>query len=394
MAHIGTILVAAGSSTRVGGGVPKQFVMLGLTPMFIRAIDSVLGVSEEIVVVVPPEHTETALTHISRAGYPGEARFDGKRIVVVPGGDRRQDSVRRGLAELSSEIDLVLVHDAARPFASEELVGRVVAATQETGAAVPVIQIPDTLKVVMDGAVVATTDRLLHRLSQTPQGFLRAVIEEAYASLRDAEITDDAQAAERMRLPVAAVGGENGNRKVTTADDLESAIARANREIGLDAGSRIGTGSDTHLLVPGRKLVLGGVEVPFERGLDGHSDADVAVHAIIDAILGAASAGDIGRHFPPGDPRFKDISSLALLERTLAIVREMGFEVGNVDVTITAEKPKLAPHVPSMLDALSGALGVPAADVSVKATTTEGVGPEGEGRVISATAVALLRKTI
>jgi 2-C-methyl-D-erythritol 4-phosphate cytidylyltransferase/2-C-methyl-D-erythritol 2,4-cyclodiphosphate synthase len=394
MAHIGTILVAAGSSVRIGGGVPKQFRMLGLRPMFIRAMDSVLGVSEEIVVVVPPEHTSTALEHLRRAGCPGEARFEGKRIVVVPGGARRQDSVRRGLTELSSSVDLVLVHDAARPFASAELVQRVVAAAEETGAAVPVVQIPDTLKLVKEGAVVETVDRLEHRLSQTPQGFLRAVIEEAYRALRDADVTDDAQAAERMRFRVAAVAGEAGNRKITTVDDLESATARANREIGLDALSRVGTGSDTHLLVPDRRLVLGGVEVPFERGLDGHSDADVAVHAICDAVLGAASAGDIGRHFPPGDPRFKDISSLVLLERTREIVRKMGFEVGNVDVTIIAEKPRLAPHVPAMLDALARALGVPTTDVSVKATTTEGAGPEGEGLAISATAVALLRKLI
>jgi 2-C-methyl-D-erythritol 4-phosphate cytidylyltransferase/2-C-methyl-D-erythritol 2,4-cyclodiphosphate synthase len=389
---VGAVLVAAGSSTRTGAGIPKQFQSLGLAPMFVRSLRAVLGVSAEAVVVAPADYVSTTRRLLGEAGWDGEF-LDGKRVAVVPGGERRQDSVERGLAALSQEAQFVLVHDAARPFASEELVARVLVAARDSGAAVPVAPVPDTVKRVEGGAVVATLDRSVLGLAQTPQGFSRSVLREAYTSLGGADVTDDAAAVEAAGGTVRVVEGEPGNVKITTALDLELAAARANAELGLDAAARVGTGSDTHRLVEGRRLILGGVEIPFEKGLEGYSDADVATHAIMDALLGAVAAGDIGRHFPPGDPAYKDASSLFLLERVAAIVEEGGYKIRSVDVTITAEAPKIAPHVSAMKRALAAAAGIGPDAISVKATTTEGTGPEGEGLAISARAIAVVSGT-
>jgi len=389
---VGAVLVAAGSSTRTGAAVPKQFQRLGLAPMFVRSLRAVLGVSAEAVVVAPADYVSTAERLLREAGWDGDL-LDGKRVAVVPGGDRRQDSVERGLAALSQAAEVVLVHDAARPFASDELVARVLVAARDSGAAVPVAPVPDTVKRVEDGAVVATLDRSVLGLAQTPQGFSRSVLREAYIALGGAAITDDAAAVEAAGGTVSVVEGEPGNVKVTTALDLELAAARANAELGLDAAARVGTGSDTHRLVEGRRLILGGVEIPFEKGLEGYSDADVATHAIMDALLGAVAAGDIGQHFPPGDPAYKDVSSLFLLERVAAIVRERGHAIRSVDVTITAEAPRIAPHVSAMRRALAAAAGIGSDAISVKATTTEGTGPEGEGLAISARAIAVVSGT-
>ncbi len=410
MARIGSILVAAGAGTRVGGGVPKQFVTLGAEPMFVRALRPLIAVSSEIVVVTAPSEISTAERLLADAGLgvgagpadggpgdrestggdPGAAGAKRAAVTVVAGGERRQDSVRRGLEALTDAVEIVLVHDAARPFATDDLARRVVEAAERAGAAVPAIAVPDTVKRVEDSSVVATLDRGVLRLSQTPQGFARRVLEEAYRGLGDHAVTDDAQAVELAGGAVAVVEGDPMNTKVTTPLDLDDARARANREIGLDAAARAGLGSDTHRLVAGRRLVLGGVEIPFEKGLDGHSDADVATHAIMDALLGAVAAGDIGRHFPPDDPAYKDVSSLSLLKRVAAIVRERGHAIRSVDVTITAEAPKIAPHVSAMRRALAAAAGIGADAISVKATTTEGTGPEGEGLAISARAIAVV----
>ncbi len=389
--RIGTVLVAAGSSTRLGDATPKQFQLLGLEPMFVRALRPLLEVSTEAIIVAPAEHVSTAEGFLRDSGWPDGDMFDGKRVAVVEGGERRQDSVVRGLAALSDTVDVVLVHDAARPFASRELVARVVDAVAACGAAVPVAPVPDTVKRVEGADVVATLDRAVLGLAQTPQGFRRTVLDEAYRALGDAVVTDDAQAVEMVGQRVAVVEGDAGNVKVTTPLDLEIAAARAGRELGLPAGARVGTGNDTHRLVEGRRLVLAGVEIPFEKGLDGWSDADVATHAVMDALLGAVAAGDIGRHFPPGDSEYKDVSSLALLERVVAIVAGMGYAATNIDVTIVAESPRLTPHVPDMRQALADVLGIDEDAVSVKATTTEGTGPEGEGLAISATAVAVVQ---
>jgi 2-C-methyl-D-erythritol 4-phosphate cytidylyltransferase/2-C-methyl-D-erythritol 2,4-cyclodiphosphate synthase len=396
MSKVGAVLVAAGSSKRAGGSVPKQFQLLGTRPMFVVALDALLPACDEVVVVVPAGEAERALRLLTESGVGGAGGDRGPRLKAVVGGERRQDSVRRGLEALSPGVEIVLVHDAARPFASRELVACVIAAAETTGAAVPAVSVAETVKRVEDSEegprVLTTLDRSLLRLAQTPQGFRRGVLDDAYRAVGDADVTDDASVIELAGLPVAVVDGEPTNVKITTAADLEEARARANRALKLDPAARVGVGFDFHRLVRGRDLVLGGVAVPFDRGLDGHSDADVATHAVCDALLGAAAAGDIGVHFPPGDPRFKGVSSLTLLRRVAEIVRDRGFAVGSIDVTIVAEAPRLSPLADEMRRALAGALGIDAASVSVKATTTEGAGPEGRGEGMSARAVAVVRK--
>lgn len=390
MARVGTVLVAAGSSERIGAIFPKQFLPLGPDPMFFLALESVLGHSDEVAIVTLPDFVGTVKTILRGAGATSDLNFRDTRIIPVVGGERRQDSVERGIGALSSDIDIILVHDAARPFASPDLTERIISAAAEHGAAVPIIAVPDTVKRVSGEDVVETMDRRTLGLAQTPQGFRRDVIVQAYRELEGADITDDARAVELTGRTVAIVAGESGNFKITTPVDLQLASVVANCRRGLGPGYRAGTGSDTHRLVSGRDLVLCGVRIPFDKGLDGHSDADVATHAVCDALLGAVAEGDIGAHFPPGDPEYKDISSLLLLERVVEIVRGKHCRVINVDVTIVAEAPKLAPHVPAMRLKLAEALGVEFEAVSVKATTTEGTGPEGEGLAMSSTAVAVV----
>lgn len=390
MAAVGTILVAAGSSERIGAIFPKQFLPLGPDPMFFLALESVLPQSDEVAIVTLPDFVGTVKTILRAAGADGDLTFRGTRIIPVVGGERRQDSVERGLEALSPDIDIVLVHDAARPFASPDLTERVVRAAREHGAVVPVIAVPDTVKRVSGETVSETLVRSTLGLAQTPQGFRRDVIETAYRELKGADVTDDARAVELSGHPVTVVPGEPGNFKVTTPVDLQLASVVANCRRGLGPGYRAGTGSDTHRLVEGRDLVLCGVKIPFGKGLEGHSDADVATHAVCDALLGAVAAGDIGVHFPPGDPAYKDISSMLLLEEVVGIVRDKGCRVVNVDVTVVAEAPRLSKHALQMRSTLADALDLDVEAVSVKATTTEGMGPEGEGLAISSSAVAVV----
>ncbi len=390
MEQVAAILVAAGASKRAGSDVPKQFLLLGGRPTFVLALRSLLPVCDEVVVVVPGGWIREAERLLAEARAARDERFGATEIRVVAGGERRQDSVACGLRALSPSVEIVLVHDAARPFAGPDLARRVVSAAREVGAAVPVVDVPDTVKRVECGAVVATLDRSVLGLAQTPQGFRRDVIEAAYRGLA-VSITDDAQAVELAGIPVATVPGEPGNVKLTTPGDIEIAHLRVNAELGLDGAARVGIGHDLHRLAGGRRLVLCGVEIPFEKGLDGYSDADVALHALMDALLGAVGAGDIGALFPPGEPEFAGISSMELLRRVLDVVKSKGYAVGSVDVTVVAEAPQLAPFVGQMRAALASGLGVGVDAVSVKATTTEGLGPEGEGVAISAEAVAVVR---
>ncbi|MBD3366994.1 MAG: 2-C-methyl-D-erythritol 4-phosphate cytidylyltransferase [Candidatus Eisenbacteria bacterium] len=388
--RVGLVLVAAGSSTRVGGGTPKQFRMLAREPMFIVALRAVVPFTHEVVVVAPPDRVVEAGELLTCSGLPGDHEADGTSFLVVPGGKRRQDSVRKGLAALSDDVEVVLVHDAARPFVPGDVVERVLGAAQACGAAVPAVPVADTIKRVEGERVLATLDRGVLRATQTPQGFRAEVLRTAYEAA-DEDVTDDAQVLELAGEDVAVVEGDPGNTKVTTGLDLELARLRDAARLGVGPATRVGFGCDRHRLTPGRELVLCGVTVPFDKGLDGHSDADVATHAVMDALLGAAAAGDIGVHFPPDDDRWRGASSLDLLDRVIGIVRESGYEPGAVDVTIVAEAPRLAPHVNEMRERLAVHLGVAPGSVSVKATTTEGTGPEGAGEAMSATAVATLR---
>jgi 2-C-methyl-D-erythritol 4-phosphate cytidylyltransferase/2-C-methyl-D-erythritol 2,4-cyclodiphosphate synthase len=377
---VGVIIVAAGRSARMGAGEPKQLRDLGGRTIVRRSIDTfdahpAVG---RLVVVLPPDLLPGAAAVVGKTARP---------CAVVAGGDRRQDSVRSGLAALPADIDVVLVHDAARPFADAALVDRVIAGARETGAAVPAVQARDTVKRVgRDGRTVQSTlPRQEIWLAQTPQGFRRAVLDEAVAlGARGVEATDEAMLAEQAGHRVVVVPGDERNVKITTPEDLAEARRR------LASTPRVGCGYDLHRLDAGRPLVLAGVTLPGERGPVGHSDADVVCHALADAIFGAAAAGDIGRHFPDSDPRWKNAAGLDLLGRAVAIARERGWRVASADVTVILERPKLAPHAEEIRGRLAAALGLPPDQVSVKAKTNEGMDAVGRGEAIAAHAVVVL----
>jgi len=376
--HVAAIIVAGGQGARMGADRPKQLLEIGgrsLLQLSVALCDTHPSVSE-LVVVLPASMLEVAPALI------GPTRCGCR---VVAGGRRRQDSVRHGVDAVSTAADVVLIHDAARPFASAGLIDRVIAATRACGAAIPALASRDTVKRrdLHTGLVMESVPRAEVWLAQTPQGFRRevlAAIGPLSAGARDA--TDESMLAEWAGLPVMIVEGDERNVKITTPDDL--ARARAAR------APRVGTGYDLHRLVAGRPLVLAGIVVPCGRGPFGHSDGDVLCHSLTDALLGAAGAGDIGRHFPNTDPAWKDAPGLDLLARAVAIVREAGYVPASADVTIILEQPKLSPHVDAMRARVAGVLGVAASAVSIKGKTNEGVDAVGRGEAIAAHAVAML----
>jgi 2-C-methyl-D-erythritol 4-phosphate cytidylyltransferase/2-C-methyl-D-erythritol 2,4-cyclodiphosphate synthase len=298
--------------------------------------------------------------------------------------------VANAFRQIAGRSDLVVVHDAARPFASANLIARTIAAAAESGAALAALAARDTVKQASDHLVRATLDRRTIYLAQTPQAFRRSVLRDALALAGDA--TDEAALAEQAGHPVRIVDGEASNIKITTPDDLviAEAIGRASQPART---GRAGIGYDLHRLVEGRPFILGGVTIPFDRGLAGHSDADAVCHAVTDAILGAAGAGDIGRHFPDTDPRWKGASSLDLLRRAVEIVHGRGLAVGNVDATVIVERPKLAPYIDAIRANLAAVLGVSIDRVSVKGKTNEGVGELGRGEALAVHAIALVRSS-
>jgi 2-C-methyl-D-erythritol 4-phosphate cytidylyltransferase/2-C-methyl-D-erythritol 2,4-cyclodiphosphate synthase len=310
-------------------------------------------------------------------------------VDVLAGGVTRAGSVRIGLERLKAA-EFVLVHDAARPAASPRLVQSVLEATLAHGAAVPVLRIGDTVKEEdAHGFAARTLPRGPLRLAQTPQGARTDWLIEALdaAAEAGAEVTDEGQALERAGRRVKLVEGEAGNRKITTEDDLREVARRLDP---VPAALRVGTGYDVHPFADGRALVLGGVAFPGERGLAGHSDADVVLHAAMDAVLGAAGLPDIGAHFPNDDPALRGADSRALASAVAAKVRAAGFAIVNVDVTVLAERPRIGPKVPEMRAAIARAFGLAIERVGVKATTLEGLGSLGRGEGIACQAVALV----
>lgn len=310
---------------------------------------------------------------------------------VVPGGEERQDSVALGL-EAAGDADVYLVHDGARPFVTPAIIDAAVAAAWGSGACVVAVPAKDTMKVVEGGFVQATPDRSTLWAAQTPQAFRAGVLRSALerASREGWRATDEAALVEAAGVPVQVVPGSWANIKVTTREDMYFAAGLLSGQGGAVAAVRVGFGFDVHALATGRRLVLGGVEIPWDKGLLGHSDADVAIHALMDALLGAAGLGDIGCHFPPTDERYRGISSMLLLDQVGAMVRNEGFQVSSADVTLVAEAPRLAPHIPAVRQSLAARLGLPPSRLNVKATTTEGLGFAGRGEGIAAYAVAVL----
>ncbi len=313
------------------------------------------------------------------------ARFGFAKIRhIVAGGDQRQDSVSNGLEKVTGEI--VVIHDAARPMVTCEIIERSIEEAFTTGACIAAVPVIDTIKSASEGNLVrSTVDRSNLFSVQTPQTFRTELIRAAYAKACADGVyaTDDAALVERLQEKVTIVPGSYDNIKVTTPSD----VALATMKLG-GCETRTGFGFDVHTLVEGRKLILGGVEIEFEKGLLGHSDADVMLHAIADACLGAAALGDIGRHFPDTDPQYKGVSSARLLHHVAHLVGENGWRVVNVDATLVCQRPKIAPFVPRMTHIIAECLGIEPDRVSIKGTTTEGLGYAGRGEGIGCYAVA------
>lgn len=362
--------------------MPKQFVYVGRQTMLERSLSAFVDHERitEVILALPPE-TRTE----------GDIGRNVGKLRVVIGGARRQDSVANAFDAVSTEAEIVLVHDAARPFVSADVISRSIDAAAEYGAAIAALPVTDTVKqVTMEAGqrvIAGTIPRESIYLAQTPQAFRREVLARAVALGRSgADATDEAALAELAGCPVHIVEGDADNVKITTPSDLARARARAPMTIA----GRVGIGYDLHRLVEGRPLIIGGVHIPCDRGALGHSDADVACHAATDAILGAACLGDIGRHFPDSDPRWKDASSVDLLRQAATMVRQAGHRIVNVDLVIVLERPKIAPYLQEIREGLANALAVPVDQVSIKGKTNEGVDAVGRGEAIAAHAIALL----
>jgi 2-C-methyl-D-erythritol 4-phosphate cytidylyltransferase/2-C-methyl-D-erythritol 2,4-cyclodiphosphate synthase len=383
MAGCAALILAGGSGSRFGGERPKQYLPLAGAAVLRRAANAFVGHSavDHIRVVLRPEDRDLY-----------DAAFaDAALMPPVEGGATRQESARLGLESLRDlQPDKVLIHDGARPFADAALIGRVIDALDLYPAVVPALPVNDTIKCAAgDGTTVTSTmDRTSLRRAQTPQGFRFSEILVAHETTEGAELTDDAMVAERAGLPVALVMGSEANFKITTQEDM----AQAERVLG-GGGliTRIGTGFDVHRFGPGNHVILGGITIAHDHGLEGHSDADAALHAITDAVLGAIGDGDIGSHFPPSDPQWRDADSAAFLRYAAGLVAARGGMIDNVDVTLICEAPKIGPHRDVMRGRIAEILNIPLSGVSVKATTTEGLGFTGRREGIAAQAVAAIR---
>jgi len=372
------LVVAAGSGVRAGGDPPKQYRRLVGRALLAHAVDRLRHPRvDEVRVVIGAEQ---------EALY---AEAIGARLLPAPviGGATRRESVRNGLEAIAGDgAARVLIHDAARPFLPAELIDRLLDALSESHGAVPVLPVVDTLARA-DGTLGETVPRDGLARVQTPQAFRFDAIRRAHAAWSGDEATDDAQVARAAGLFVAVVEGDPALEKLTHPADFERAEAR----LASAWSVRTGLGFDVHALVAGEVLWLGGLPVPHDKGLKGHSDADVALHALTDALLGALGAGDIGDHFPPGDPRWRGVPSSRFVEHARGLIAAAGGRIEHVDVTIVCEAPRIGPHRQAMRETIAGLLRLPVSRVSLKATTTERLGFTGRGEGIAAQAVATLR---
>jgi len=388
---ITAVIAAAGKGKRFVGSIKKQFYPIKgkqLIAWTLDVFDRNARV-DEIVVILEKGDEEYFSKEIL-----GRYQFS-KNIRLVEGGQERQDSVYNGIMSVSEDTDIILIHDGARAFISSEIIGMVIDGAIEEGAAIAAVKQNDTTVFENGGFIKDFIDREFIYRVQTPQGFRKDLIIKAFQkAYKDGFYgTDESSLVVRMGEKVKIVEGSYNNIKVTSQDDLYMAerilenIAKQRERI-----MRIGAGYDAHRLKEGCKLILGGVDIEFEKGLEGYSDADVLAHAIVDALLGAANLGDIGKWFPDSDEKYKDISSMVLLKKVSSILSEQKYQVENIDSVLVLEKPKIVSFTDRMKDNISKALGIEKDKVSVKATTTEGMGFEGKGEGICAYAVALLKK--
>ncbi len=381
MSAVFALVVAAGRGTRFGGTVPKQYLPLGTATVLRHAAASFTQHPRIAGVQVVIRDEDRAIFAAATAGLP--------LLPPVPGGAERQDSVRLGLEALvSHDPSRVMIHDGARPFPGSQLIDRVLDALDQAPAAIPALPLGDTIKRVENGVIRETIDRSQLWRAQTPQGFHFGPILAAHRAATGRMLTDDAAVAEAAGIAPVVVGGSEDNLKVTTANDL----AAAERLLAARLGDiRVGQGFDVHGFAPGDHVMICGVEIPHEQSLSGHSDADVGLHALTDALLGAIGAGDIGMHFSPNDPRWRGAASHQFLRHAIDLVRVRGGSVAAVDVTVICERPKIGPHRARMIERVAEILEIPADRVSVKATTTERLGFTGRGEGIAAQAIATVR---
>ncbi|RZK03055.1 MAG: bifunctional 2-C-methyl-D-erythritol 4-phosphate cytidylyltransferase/2-C-methyl-D-erythritol 2,4-cyclodiphosphate synthase [Novosphingobium sp.] len=366
------VIVAAGAGLRAGQPLPKQFAPWRGKPVVRHSAEALLAADVSPVVVVIPQNAEEQ----------AETALSGLDVLLVTGGQTRQESVRLGLEALeAADPALVLIHDAARPQLKAPVIGRLREALADHAGAIPVLSVVDSLTHVSGVMMGQPADRAAVRRVQTPQAFRYPDILAAHRSWTGApDAGDDAQVAQAAGIAITLVEGDEALHKLTFASDFPTSLPPV----------RIGTGYDVHRLEDGEALWLNGIRIDHHQGLAGHSDADVAIHALVDALLGAIGAGDIGQHFPPSDPQWRGVSSDRFLAHAVSLVGEAGYAVGNVDVTIICEAPKIGPHREPMRARLAELLGVDIGAVSVKATTTEKLGFTGRGEGIAAQAVACL----
>ncbi len=374
------LIVAGGHGVRAGEGLPKQYRLLAGQPVLRRSIEAFLRHPQvqKLQVVISPEHRRLYETAV--AGLPLPAPIDG--------GTTRQESVRRGLEALAATPpDFILIHDSARPLVDGTAISATIAALASADGALPLLAVSDTLKRVAQGRIDATLPRVGLGLAQTPQGFHFDKILNAHRAARATSFTDDASIAENAGLHVVTVPGQRMNFKLTTPEDF--VIAEA---LLANTGTvRTGQGFDVHRFGPGDHIWLCGVRISHAQGLIGHSDADVALHALTDAILGAAALGDIGEHFKPNDERWRGAASHIFLSHAAKLIADRFGRIEHVDVTVICEAPKVSPHRAAMIARIAELLALPPTRVSVKATTTEGLGYTGRGEGIAAQAIATVR---
>jgi 2-C-methyl-D-erythritol 4-phosphate cytidylyltransferase/2-C-methyl-D-erythritol 2,4-cyclodiphosphate synthase len=393
---VAAVIAAGGSGIRMNSGIPKQFLEIAGKPILLHTVESLLAVEQviQVVIAIPLEHIKTAESILKGLAHP--------RVHFTAGGSSRQESVHNGVSHIVQDADIIMVHDAVRPICSRDMMQRVIEAAWERGAAVPGIPATDTIqRVSRRGRILATPPRRELYAIQTPQAFHAGILKAALDRARDKGFlgTDESSVVRWAGHPVVVVPGSPDNIKITRPTDLELAEiliakgARGTNGIAMNKSNlRVGQGIDYHRFLEGRKLILGGVDIPYEKGLEGHSDADVLSHAVCDALLGAAGLGDIGRHFPDTDPAHRGRSSLEFLQEVRAKIEAEGWIIQNVDATLLLQRPKVAPHALLMRQHIAGSLGIPVAQVNIKATTTEGMNAEGREEGISAQAIALISK--
>jgi len=383
MARCAVLILAGGSGSRVGSDTPKQYLKLGSKAVIRHTVDVLLTHPsfDTVQVVIDENDRQLYAEALAGASLPDP----------VAGGATRQESGYRGLQALEADgPDYVLIHDAARPFVDHATIDRVIAALDSHHAVLPAVAVADTLKrgTGTPAVVDATVDREGLWRAQTPQGFRFPEILAAHRNAAGLELTDDTAIAEHASMAVALIEGNEDNFKITTRDDLE----RAERITGAMTGeTRIGTGFDVHAFADGDHVILCGVKIRHDRALDGHSDADVALHAVTDALLGAIAEGDIGSHFPPSDAQWRGAASRVFLEHAASLIAARGGSIGNIDLTVICEAPKVGPHRDAMRRSLADMLSIDIDRISIKATTTEKLGFTGRGEGIAAQAATTVR---